>query len=237
MSGTSPYGRERRSFPRPPLWLNLLLLVVAAATFAYAKHQRDDIDAKTAILFRHNENSPVELNRMRDELSQMDLTQAQLAAEIDGRMQYLQSLQSADFYISIDTQRKKVQLRFGNAVVREADVQIGEARTITSPSKKTWTFLPLKGGFSVTGKEDGYDWAVPDWVYAMRGERQPAARAVVPNGLGRYVVFLPNSYVIHSPPPPESPLQGPKPGSFMVAEADLAAMWPRITNQTRVYIF
>lgn len=237
MSGSPPYGRERRSFPRPPLWLNLLLLVIAAVTFAYAKHQRDVIDVKTSILFRHNANSPAELNRMRDELSQMDLTQAQLAREIDGRMQYLQSLQSADFYVSIDTQRKKLQLRFGHAVVREADVQIGDARTIKSPAGKKWTFLPLKGGFSVTGKEDGYDWAVPDWVYAMRGERAPAARAVVPNGLGRYVIFLPNSYVIHSPPPPESPLQGPKPGSFMVSEADLAALWPRITNQTRVYIF
>ena len=52
----------------------------------------------------------------------------------------------------------------------------------------------------------------------------------MPNGLGRYVIFLPNSYVIHSPPPPDSPLQGPKPGSFMVPEADLAAIWPRITN-------
>ena len=237
MSTSPPYGRERRSFPRPPLWLNLLLLVIAAATFAYAKHQRDVIDAKTAILFRHNDNSPAELNRMRDELSQMDLTQAQLAREIDGRMQYMQSLQSAEFYVSIDTRRKKLQLRLGPAVVREADVQIGEARTITSPAGKKWTFLPLKGGFSVTGKEDGYDWEVPAWVYAMHGEREPAARAVVPNGLGRYVVFLPNSYVIHSPPPPESPLQGPKPGSFMVSEADLAALWPRITNQTRVYIF
>ena len=237
MSTSPPYGRERRSFPRPPLWLNLLLLVIAAATFAYAKHQRDVIDAKTAILFRHNDNSPAELNRMRDELSQMDLTQAQLAREIDGRMQYMQSLQSAEFYVSIDTRRKKLQLRLGHAVVREADVQIGEARTITSPAGKKWTFLPLKGGFSVTGKEDGYDWEVPAWVYAMRREREPAARAVVPNGLGRYVVFLPNSYVIHSPPPPESPLQGPKPGSFMVSEADLAALWPRITNQTRVYIF
>lgn len=234
----APYGRERRSFPRPPLWLNLLLLVIAAATFAYAKHQRDIIEDKSAILFRHNANSPAELNRMRDELSQMDLTQAQLNRELDGRMQYLQSLQSEQFYISIDTQRKKMQFRFGRAVVREADVQIGEAKTITSPSdKKTWTFLPLKGGFSVTGKEEGYAWAVPEWVYALRGQPAPAERAVVPNGLGRFVIFLPNSYVIQSPPPPDSPLQGPKPGSFMVPEADLAAIWPRITMQTRVYIF
>ncbi|HXH38596.1 MAG TPA: hypothetical protein VNN08_08205 [Thermoanaerobaculia bacterium] len=237
MSDARPYGRERRSFPRPPLWLNLLLLVIAAATFAYAKHQRDVIEGKTSILFRPNANSPAELNRMRDELSQMDLTEAQVASEIDGRMQYLQSLQSAEFYISIDTQRKKLQFRLGPNVVREADVQIGEARTIKSPTGKIWTFLPLKGGFSVTGKEEGYAWSVPEWVYAIRGEHEPAAPAVVPNGLGRYVIFLPNSYIIHSPPPPESPLQGPKPGSFMISEGDMAAIWPRITNQTRVYIF
>jgi hypothetical protein len=212
-------------------------LIIAVATFAYAKHQRDVIEAKTTVLFRHTENSPVELNRMRDELSQMDLTQAQLKNEIDARMQYLQSQQSAEFYISIDTQRKKMQFRFGRDIVRETDVQIGEAKTIKSPTGKTWTFLPLKGGFSVAGKEDSASWAVPEWVYAMHGEREPAERRVVPNGLGRYVIFLQDSYVIHSPPSPESPLQGPKPGSFMVPEADLAAIWPRITNQTRVYIF
>lgn len=237
MSDSRPYGRERRSFPRPPLWLNLLLLIIAAATFAYAKHQRDVIDQKTSILFRHSPNSPVELNRMRDELSQMDLTQTQLENEIDGRMQYLQSLQSEQFYISIDTRRQKLQFRLGAAVVRETDVQIGAARKITSSTGKTWTFLPLKGGFSVIGKEEGYAWAVPQWVYAMHAERAPAQRAIVPNGLGRYVIFLPNSYVIHSPPPPDSPLQGAKPGSFMISEADLAALWPRITTETRVYIF
>jgi hypothetical protein len=231
------YGRERRSFPRPPLWLNLLLLIIAAATFVYAKHQRDVIETKTAILFKPSANSPAELNRIRDELSQADLTQAQLNRELDGRMQYLKTLQSEEFYISIDTQRKKMQFRFGRSIVREADVRIGEAKTIKAPSGKIWTFLPLKGGFSVTGKEDGYDWEVPEWVYAMRGQTAPADRAVVANGLGRYVIFLPNSYVIHSPPPPQSPLQGPKPGSFMVPEADLAAIWPRITTQTRVYIF
>jgi hypothetical protein len=237
MSDSRPYGRERRSFPRPPLWLNLLLLIIAAATFAYARHQRDVIDGKTALLLRPDANSPAELNRMRDELSQLDLTQAQLGREIDGRLQYMQSLQSAEFYLSIDTKRKKLEFRLGPTVVREADVQIGEATTIKSPTGKTWTFLPLKGGFSVIGKEAGYAWPVPEWIYALRGEREPAVRHVVPNGLGRYVIFLPDGYVIHSPPPPESPLQGPKPGSFMVSEADLAALWPRITNQTRVYIF
>jgi hypothetical protein len=229
-------GPDRRSFPRPPLWLNLLLLIVAAATFAYAKHQRNLVREKSTILF-HNENSPAELNRMRDDLAQMDVTKEQLAKELDGRMQYLQSLEGQDFYISIDTARKKMQFRIGKTVVREADVQIGEPKTVSSKNGKTWTFSPLKGAFNVIAKDDDYSSPVAEWVYALRGESPPADRPTMHDWLGHYVIFLPNNYVIESPPPPDSPLQGPKPGSFMVPEADLAAIWPRISNQTRVYIF
>src|SRR5919206_4936413 len=93
---------ERRSFPRPPLWLNLTLLLIAAATFAFATWQRNRIDEKTAILFKPTGGSPAELNRIRDELAQMDLTGAQLGRELDGRMKYLESLQGAQFYLSVD---------------------------------------------------------------------------------------------------------------------------------------
>ena len=232
-----PGARERRSFPRPPLWLNLLLLIIAGLTFVYAKHQRNVIHEKTAIFFRVNENSPSELNRIRNDLSQADLTKAQLAKELDGRMKYLESLQGEEFYISIDTNRKKLQLRLGKQVAREADVQIGEAKALRSRDGRTWTFVPLKGAFNVIGKEEGYAWPVSEWAYALRGEPVPENRPTVHNWLGRYLIFLPNNYLIHSPPPPDSPLKGPKPGSFMVPEEDLAAIWPRITSQTRVYIF
>jgi hypothetical protein len=59
----------------------------------------------------------------------------------------------------------------------------------------------------------------------------------LPGGLGRYVIELDGDYVVHSPPPPESPLKGAKPGSFLVPEADLGAVWKRITPSTRVYVF
>jgi hypothetical protein len=227
--------QERRRSPRPPLWLNLLLLAIAAATFAFAKHQRDDIDAKTALLFKRSESSPEEITRMRDDLAKMDLTREQLAKELDGRMAYLDSLHGSQFYLSIDTAKHKMQFRLGPNVVRECDVQTGEQRTIKAPDGRTWTFVPLKGEFTVLGKESDYVWNVPDWLYAMNGK--PPQHERVANGLGKYVVVVHNNYVIHTPPPPESPLQGPKPGSYMVPEADLAAIWPRISTATRVYIF
>jgi hypothetical protein len=231
-----PGAADRRLFPRPPLWLNLILLIIAVATFAYAKHRRDTLDSKTARLFAPSETSPADLNRMRDELAEMDLTKQQLAGELDGRLQYLQTLQSEQFYISIDTAKKKFQFRFGKEVLREADIQIGDAKTLTSGTK-TWTFTPLKGGFNVVGKQTGYTSTIPEWVYPLNGKAVPAERPAVKEWLGSHVISLPDGYVIHSPPPEESPLKGPKPGSIMVPDDDLAAIWPRVTTQTRVYIF
>jgi hypothetical protein len=43
--------------------------------------------------------------------------------------------------------------------------------------------------------------------------------------------------VLHSPPPPESPLKGARPGSFEAPEDDIAAIWKRIGPETRVYVF
>ena len=231
-----PEHRERRSFPRPPLWLNLALLIIAVATFAFAKHQRDVIDAKMSILFKPSPNaSPAELNRIREELSEMDLTRAQLAHELDARLQYAQSVKSEEFYIAVDTAKRKFYFRLGNDVVREADATIGERKTIKSRDGKTWTFVPVKGAFTISAKDSDYAWRVPGWVYAS-GAR--VEKPVVMNGLGKYVIVLQDNYIIHSPPPEASPLSGmPKPGSIMVPEADLAAIWPRIDKGTRVYIF
>lgn len=235
----SPERIERRSFPRPPLWLNLALLVIAAATFVYARQQRQLLDRKMAALFKASPNSsPAELNRIRDELSQMDLTHEQLAHELDARLQYLQSQKSEQFYISIDTAKRKFDFRLGDNVVREADAVIGPGQTIKARDGRTWTFVPVKGAFTVQAMDDDYDWRVPEWVYLMNGERVPADRPVIPHGLGRYVIVLQDNYIIHSPPPEGSPLAGrPKPGSIMVPEADLAAIWQRIGKGTRVYIF
>jgi hypothetical protein len=150
-------------------------------------------------------------------------------------MQYAQSLNSEQFYIAVDTAKKKLYLRLGNDIVREADVVVGERKTIKSPDGKTWTFVPVKGAFTISDKDTDYQWRVPAWVYAMDSH---VDKPTVVNGLGKYVIILQDNYIIHSPPPDSSPLHGTaKPGSIMIPEADLAAIWPRINKGTRVYIF
>lgn len=229
--------RDRRDLPRPSLWLNLFLLSVAAASLHLAMKHRAGIDVDYARVFNETTTAPSELDQVKAELAEMDLTNESLKKELDGRLAYLVSLRSRDFYLSIDTARKKLSLNFGNDVVREADVQIGAPAAVNSPGGKSWTFVPLKGAFNVEGKEAGLPWRVPPWVYSMNNIPAPAVLPTIPNGLGKYVVLLPNDYVIHSPPPEGSPMKGPKPGSFMVSEKDLQAIWDRITPETRVYIF
>ena len=228
---------DRRDLPRPSVRLNLLILVLAVAASLFAGDQRREIDAEFSRVYDKTFAGPSELNSVKAELAEQDLTKESLEKELDSRLAYIESLRSRDFYLSIDTERKKLYLNLGKDTVRDADVQIGDPVTIEGLNGKTWTFVALKGAFTVVGKEVGLPWSIPPWVYSLNKQPVPIDPPTIKNGLGKYVVLLPNGYVIHSPSAADSPLKGPKPGSFMVPQADLQAIWDRITPETRVYIF
>ena len=232
-----PGASERRSFPRPPLWLNLVLLLLGVGGILYARYHREEVSKRFVHVIAEEARTPQDIRKLKEEIAEMDLGREQLQKELDGRAKFLASLKSEHFYLSIDTKAHKMRFYYGDTVLREADVQIGESRTVKSGDKQ-WTFIPLKGAFAVEAKIVEYAWPVPEWVYAMRNEPVPAERRVVPNGLGRYVIFLPDGYAIHTQPSQDSPLQGPKPGSYMVSEDMMRAIWPRIhKDKTQVYIF
>lgn len=233
-----PEGRERRSFPRPPLWLNLLLLILGITGVVFARYHREQVSDRFADVIAEEARTPADVKQIKEGLAEMDLTREQLQKELAGRTLLMAGLKSENFYLAIDTRRKKFRFNYGDSVLREGDVTIGESKTIQGEGDKTWTFIPAKGAFPIESKLVGHDWVVPEWVYAMNGEPVPASRPAIPNGLGKYVLTLPNGYVIHTPPGAESPIKGAKPGSFMVSESDLAAIWARInTGQTQVYIY
>lgn len=235
-SESRPDSPDRRDIPRPPLWLNFTLLILAVVTLVGSAMHRRSIDRTLSSAMRTGAAQSEELDQVREQLSNMDLNESQLEKELDDRMKYLDSMKSKDFFLAIDTQQKKLRLQYGNDVIREADIQIGAPQNIKVQGKE-WVFPPLKGGFEVTGKAFDANWRVPAWVYAMNKQPVPAQRPTVADGLGKYVIFLPNDYVIHSQPSPDSPLKGPKPASFLAPEEDLSAIWPRINTGTKVYVF
>ena len=233
-----PGAPDRRSFPRPPLWLNLALLLLGVAGVVFARYHRERVETRFAHVLAQQAVTPADVKKMKEELADLDLSRTELQRELEARMKFVGSLKSENFYLSIDTRERKLRFYYGDTVLRDADVTVGEARTIEAPDGRSWTFLPLKGAFNVEAKIVGHDWRVPEWLYVMNGQPLPAGRPVIPNGLGRYVILLPNGYAIHSPPSDESPLKGPKPGSYMVSEDDLRAIWPRIhKDKTQVFVY
>jgi hypothetical protein len=222
--------------PRPALWLNLVVLTLALASLVLAEQHRGRLDGRFDAIVSKQRASSNDTAIMRNELALANVTRDALVPEVDRRLKMLSDLQLEQFYIAIDTAQHKLRLHFGPRVVRECAVQIGAPREIVSGQTR-WKFVAFRGAMNVTGKVENYAWEIPDWVYAMKGAPAPVSRLSIPGGLGRYIVMLPNGYVIHSPPAADSPLQGPKPGSFLVSEADLRAIWPRMSANTRVYVY
>jgi hypothetical protein len=228
--------RAGRKLPRPSsrtlLVLFLLLLVGGIGATVHRRVLESEFESRVA----RSRAAPYEIKRIRRELAELELDEKELANALDTRLKYLAATKRNEFYISIDTKKADFSFRFADKTLRDAPVAIGAPRTIVA-GKKKWTFAPLTGAFNVESKFEGGAWRVPEWVFRMNGEKPPKSLPTIANGLGKYVIVLGNDYVIHSPPAPESPLEGAKPGSFMVPEADLAAIWKRVGPETRVYIY
>jgi hypothetical protein len=231
-----PQSASRRSARRPALWLNLTILFLGVAILLFAYEHRRRLDATFARIAKTHVSSPYQLAKIRGELSSMELTRASLDRELQNRLAMTAGFDAAEFYLAIDTTRRTLRLHFGPEIVREAEVIIGEPRVVKADGK-SWQFVPLKGALTVIGKLVDEPWEVPAWAYAIRNTPIPTVPVKVSGGLGKYVILLPNGYVIHSPPAAGSPLEGVKPGSFMIAEEQMRAIWPRITDVTRVYIY
>ncbi len=235
-SEVRPQSPSRRSARRPALWVNLSILFLGVALLVFAYEHRRRLDTTFARIVKTQVSSPYQLAKIRAELSSMELTHASLDRELQNRLAMTAGFEAAEFYVAIDTVHRKLRLHFGPEIVRETDVVIGEPRVVQAGGK-SWQFVPLKGALTVIGTFVDEPWEVPAWAYAMRNAPVPIVPVKVSAGLGKYVILLPNGYVIHSPPAADSPLQGVKPGSFMIAEEQMRAIWPRISGATRVYIY
>ena len=227
----------RRKLPRPSLLVNLVLLGLAAILASGAALHRKSLDERLQPLLSEPDAAPFEIRRIREDLAEQQLDERTLEAELRARLDYARSQKAREFYVVVDTTRKRFAFKFGDKVLRDAPVDVGAPRVIQGKGGKSWTFVPVTGAFSVQQKLEDADWSIPGWVYALNGREPPRSVPEVTGGLGKYVLVFAGNYVIHSPPSRDSPLKTVKPASFMVPEADLAAIWRRVGPGTRVYVF
>jgi hypothetical protein len=222
---------------RPSLTFNLALLLLGVALFAVASVHRRHLDSRFSALVVESEGAPFEVQRIRRDLAALELDEKSLETELEARLGAADAQKASEFYLVLDAKTGKLSFRFGDRVVREAPIRTRAPRRIRTASGDRIAPAPLSGAFTVRQKLLAPAWKPPAWAWQEAGRPVPSPLPEIPGGLGRYVVVLTDDVVLHSPPPPESPLQGPSPGSFEAPEADLAAIWKRIGPETRVYVF
>jgi len=229
--------RRRPKLWRPPVGLSLGLLLVGVALGAASTIHRRHLDARFQAVALQSQGVPFEILRIRRDLSEHRLDEKALSRELEVRLAAADAQESSQFYLVIDTKARRVTLRVGDRIVREMPLEVGAPRPILTASGERVAPAPLSGAFTVRQKFERAAWKPPAWAWQAAGLPVPSPLTDIPGGLGRYVVMLTEDVVLHSPPPPESPLKGPKPGSFLVPEADLGAIWKRIGPETRVYVY
>jgi hypothetical protein len=230
--GRDPGGRK---LPRPPLAVNLLLLAVGTFGGLGAYAHRRSVDARLASLLKQDSAAPFQIKKIRRDLAELETDEATLSRELDARLAYARARKAQEFYLVLDRSDRRFAFKYADRVVRDGCFDIGAPDTIRDRGRN-WSFPPLTGAFSVQEKLEQPAWKVPEWVYAINREKRPRDLPTVPGGLGRYVLQFADGYALHSPPPSDSPLKGARPGSFMMSEEDLGAIWRRILPGTRIYI-
>ena len=226
-----------RKLPRPPLALNLFLLAVGVLGGIAAYAHRRSVDGRLASLLKQDSSAPFQIRKIRRDLAELETDEATLSRELDTRLAYARAQKAQEFYLVLDRGKRRFAFKYADRVVRDGCFDIGAPDTISDGHGSSWSFPPLTGAFSVRAKLEQPSWKAPEWVYAMYRQKPPQSREAAPGALGRYVLDFSDGYVLHSTPPQGSPLKGAKPGSFMMSEEDLGAIWKRVGPGTRVYIF
>ena len=229
------FGRPPKAY-RPPISWSLGLLLFGVGLAAVATVHRRHLEARFQALVVRSQSAPFEIQRIRQDLAALSLDENTLQKSLAARLAAADAQKSSEFYLVLDTRAKKLSLRLGDDIVRETTLQTRAPRPIEAASGEKLAPAPLSGAFTIREKLERPAWKPPAWAWTDAGLRVPSPIPDIPGGLGRYVVVLTDDVILHSPPPPGSPLKGAMPGSFLAPEADLAAIWKRIGPQTRVYV-
>jgi hypothetical protein len=112
--------RRSRKLFRPPLLFSLCLLLVGVLLGAFAILHRRNLDARFGAMVSGSRAAPFEVQRVRRDLAALDLDEKALERELAARLASIDAQGLEEFHLDCDTKSKKLILRFGEIVVREA---------------------------------------------------------------------------------------------------------------------
>lgn len=174
----------------------------------------------------------------RDRILDSRARRSALALALMRRELTLRSMEEKGVHLAISTEDSTLALRHGSATLREVPVAIGRDSVINAPDGRTWRFVRALGERHVESRETSPSYVVPEWVYIGRGEAvPPESERRMDGALGRYVLKLDDGTEIYSQPEAGPFAEQVKPGAFMVAEADLKAIFEAIRAEAPVYIY
>lgn len=174
----------------------------------------------------------------RDRILDSQARRSALALALMRRELSLRSMEEKGVHLAISLEDSTLALRHGSATLREVPVSIGRDSVINAPDGRTWRFVRGLGERHVESREMSPSYLVPEWVYVGRGEAVPSeGERRMDGALGEYVLKLDDGTEIYSQPEAGPFVDGVKPGAFMVAEADLKAIFEAIRAEAPVFIY
>jgi lipoprotein-anchoring transpeptidase ErfK/SrfK len=159
------------------------------------------------------------LDALRDQVRVLEEKVASLEEQNQGIANMVQSLNSNDIYIVVDTENNRLTLRRGDHVLLTAVVGTGSRQYVEEETGRHWWFESPLGSLSVLGKERNPVWIRPDWSYVEENMPVPAPDdpdRIVRDVLGKYALVL---------------------GCISVGDKDLEKLYRTVKIGTKVYIY
>ncbi len=143
-----------------------------------------------------------------------------------------------ELHLAVSLDSGVMYLRRAGAVLRVAEIEVGESRVAGVPPDTVHVATPLGKGAVQRVIEGSSPWELPTWVFAERGLPPPSDRAV-PGGLGPVAIVLEGGAVIYSVPA-TGPLADSAyvlPGSVRARLEDLRAIVANLKAGAPVYFY
>ena len=112
----------------------------------------------------------------------------------------LAALAPRGVYVTVDAVENRLQVKRGDAVLRDASCSAGTGSVLEDPKTgRRWVFDTPRGARTVLEKRKDPVWTKPEWAFIEEGEAPPKrwSDRIDAATLGDYALYLGDGYMIH----------------------------------------